>query len=70
MGCAALHPTYPGPAHLRYNGGPDPVALSGNGARRRPQILEWGQQAVDHPRHPAIVETDYLKAMYCRLVKD
>lgn len=37
---------------------------------RRLQILEWGQQAVDHPRHPAIVETDYLKAMYCRLVRD
>ncbi|RRQ22318.1 class I SAM-dependent rRNA methyltransferase [Thiohalobacter thiocyanaticus] len=37
---------------------------------RRLQILEWGQQAADHPRHPAIVETDYLKALYCRLVRD
>ncbi|BCO32797.1 SAM-dependent methyltransferase [Thiohalobacter sp. COW1] len=37
---------------------------------RRLQILEWGQQAADHPRHPAIVETDYLKAMYCRVVQD
>ena len=37
---------------------------------RRLQLLEWGQQAADHPRHPAIVETDYLKAIYARLVKD
>ena len=37
---------------------------------RRLQLLEWGQQGVDHPRHPAIVETDYLKAIYARLVRD
>ena len=33
------------------------------------QILEWGQQSVDHPLHPAILETEYLKALYCRVVK-
>lgn len=35
---------------------------------RRLQILEQGGQSPDHPVHPAIVETRYLKAFYCRLV--
>ena len=34
---------------------------------RRLQILEQGGQSPDHPVHPAIVETRYLKAFYCRL---
>ncbi len=31
------------------------------------QILEQGQQAPDHPVHPAIPETEYLKALFCRV---
>ena len=34
--------------------------------RRRLQILEQGAQGPDHPVHPAIAETRYLKAYYCR----
>jgi 23S rRNA (cytosine1962-C5)-methyltransferase len=34
---------------------------------RRLQILERGFQAPDHPVHPAIPETAYLKALFCRL---
>jgi 23S rRNA (cytosine1962-C5)-methyltransferase len=32
------------------------------------QILERGQQAPDHPLHPAIPETDYLKAVFARVL--
>jgi 23S rRNA (cytosine1962-C5)-methyltransferase len=30
------------------------------------QILDYGGQGPDHPIHPAIPETEYLKAMFCR----
>jgi 23S rRNA (cytosine1962-C5)-methyltransferase len=33
---------------------------------RRLQILEQGAQGPDHPVHPAIPETRYLKAFFCR----
>lgn len=32
------------------------------------QVLEVGGQAPDHPLHPAIPETRYLKAFFCRSV--
>ena len=32
------------------------------------QILERGHQAPDHPLHPAIAETAYLKALFCRVL--
>ncbi|MEZ5557673.1 MAG: class I SAM-dependent rRNA methyltransferase [Pseudomonadales bacterium] len=32
------------------------------------QLLEEGQQAPDHPVHPAIAETAYLKAFYLRVL--
>jgi 23S rRNA (cytosine1962-C5)-methyltransferase len=34
------------------------------------QVLESGGQAPDHPIHPAIPETRYLKAFFCRVVQD
>ena len=34
---------------------------------RQMQLLERGFQAMDHPVHPAIVETAYLKAFFCRV---
>jgi 23S rRNA (cytosine1962-C5)-methyltransferase len=34
---------------------------------RRMQILEQGGQGPDHPVHPAIPETRYLKAFFCRV---
>ncbi|WP_420465186.1 class I SAM-dependent rRNA methyltransferase [Panacagrimonas sp.] len=36
-------------------------------AQGRLMILEQGGQGPDHPVHPAIPETRYLKAFYCRL---
>ena len=35
---------------------------------REAQVLEQGMQAPDHPVHPAIPETSYLKAFYVRVV--
>lgn len=35
---------------------------------RSMQILERGQQAPDHPIHPAIPETAYLKAVFARIL--
>ncbi|MEJ2644315.1 MAG: class I SAM-dependent rRNA methyltransferase [Gammaproteobacteria bacterium] len=32
------------------------------------QLLDRGRQSPDHPVHPAIPETEYLKALYCRLL--
>ena len=37
-------------------------------ANRRLQILEQGGQGPDHPVHPAIPETRYLKGYICRVV--
>ena len=34
---------------------------------RHIQILEQGQQGPDHPIHPAIIETAYLKTFICRI---
>ncbi len=34
------------------------------------QVLETGGQAPDHPLHPAIAETRYLKAFFCRVVQE
>jgi 23S rRNA (cytosine1962-C5)-methyltransferase len=34
------------------------------------QIVEVGGHAPDHPIHPAIAETRYLKSLFCRVVQD
>ena len=34
---------------------------------RQLQLLERGFQSMDHPVHPAIAETAYLKAFFCRV---
>ncbi len=34
------------------------------------QVVEAGGHAPDHPLHPAIPETRYLKALFCRVVHD
>jgi 23S rRNA (cytosine1962-C5)-methyltransferase len=49
------------------------LAAIQRGARhldRFAQIIEVGGQAPDHPIHPAIAETRYLKAYFCRIVRD
>ena len=35
---------------------------------REAQVLEAGGQSPDHPIHPGIPETRYLKAFFCRIV--
>jgi 23S rRNA (cytosine1962-C5)-methyltransferase len=35
---------------------------------RNLQILERGHQGPDHPVHPAIPETAYLKTLFCRVL--
>ncbi|MEH6649676.1 MAG: class I SAM-dependent rRNA methyltransferase [Motiliproteus sp.] len=35
---------------------------------RHAQIIEQGHQGPDHPVHPAIPETDYLKSMFVRVL--
>jgi 23S rRNA (cytosine1962-C5)-methyltransferase len=34
------------------------------------QLLELGGQSPDHPVHPAIAETRYLKAFFCRVTRE
>ncbi len=49
------------------------LAAIQRGARhldRFAQVVEVGGQAPDHPIHPAIPETRYLKAFFCRVVRD
>jgi 23S rRNA (cytosine1962-C5)-methyltransferase len=37
---------------------------------RMAQLVEVGGHAPDHPIHPAIPETRYLKALFCRIAYD
>jgi len=39
-------------------------------AGRLVQVLESGGQSPDHPVHPAIPETRYLKAFFCRVTRE
>jgi 23S rRNA (cytosine1962-C5)-methyltransferase len=43
------------------------IAKAARGANKHLQLLELGGQAPDHPVHPAIPETRYLKAYFCRI---
>jgi len=44
------------------------VQQAGRHADRHLQMLQAGQQGPDHPVHPAIAETAYLKAFYLRVL--
>jgi 23S rRNA (cytosine1962-C5)-methyltransferase len=44
----------------------DAVQAAARATGRFVQILERGGQSADHPVHPAIPETRYLKALFCR----
>jgi 23S rRNA (cytosine1962-C5)-methyltransferase len=45
----------------------DAIGKAARAARRHLQILELGGQAPDHPVHPSIPETRYLKSYFCRV---
>ena len=44
------------------------VQQAGRRAGRFLQLLETGQQGPDHPVHPAIPETAYLKTLFLRVL--
>lgn len=46
------------------------INKAGRHVSRFVQIIETGGQAPDHPLHPAIPETRYLKAYFCRVVQE
>jgi 23S rRNA (cytosine1962-C5)-methyltransferase len=53
--------------HMPREGLRDAVLRAGRAAAREVQILEQGHQGPDHPVHPAIPETEYLKAFFARV---
>jgi 23S rRNA (cytosine1962-C5)-methyltransferase len=57
-----------------YHLSADDLAAAIQGAARHTsrfvQILEAAGQSPDHPVHPAIPETRYLKAFFCRVTRD
>ena len=44
------------------------IQLAARHVDRTAAIIEQGHQGPDHPIHPAIPETDYLKAFFCRVL--
>lgn len=53
--------------HLSRDGLRSAILRASREARRELQLLEEGGQGPDHPVHPAIPETSYLKAFFTRL---
>ena len=53
--------------HLSRESLVDILRASARHLDRQLQILEQGGQTFDHPIHPAIPETDYLKAIFARV---
>jgi 23S rRNA (cytosine1962-C5)-methyltransferase len=47
----------------------DAIQAGARHSHRFVQILETGGQSADHPIHPAIPETRYLKAFFCRVTR-
>lgn len=52
--------------HMSAEALQDAIGKAARGADKHLQIVETGGQAPDHPVHPAIPETRYLKAYFCR----
>ncbi|MCC7462164.1 MAG: class I SAM-dependent rRNA methyltransferase [Gammaproteobacteria bacterium] len=46
------------------------IQAAGRHASRFVQLLAAGGQSPDHPVHPAIPETRYLKAFFCRVTRE
>ncbi len=53
--------------HLSADAMQEAIGKAARGADKHVQLLEAGGQAPDHPVHPAIPETRYLKAYFCRV---
>ena len=52
--------------HLPAGGLRDAIRKAALKNRQQLQIVEQGHQGPDHPVHPAMPETEYLKAFFCR----
>ncbi len=53
--------------HLAHDQLVEILGSTGHQSRHQLQIIEQGHQAPDHPIHPAIPETAYLKAIFCHV---
>jgi 23S rRNA (cytosine1962-C5)-methyltransferase len=57
-----------------YHMGADELLTAIQGAARHSsrfvQVMELGGQSPDHPLHPAIPETRYLKSFFCRVTRE
>lgn len=56
--------------HLAQDRLVDQIRSAGRKIDRQVQIVHRGGQGPDHPVHPAIPETDYLKALFARVYRD
>ena len=56
--------------HLSADDHIDAIQAAARHGARFAQILEAGGQSPDHPVHPAIPETRYLKAFFCRVTRE
>ncbi|MBE9396907.1 class I SAM-dependent rRNA methyltransferase [Pontibacterium sp. N1Y112] len=54
--------------HLEYSRLVDIIRTNSRELDRSAQIFHQGHQGADHPLHPAIPETDYLKAYFARIL--
>lgn len=54
--------------HLAHEELVEIVSHAARHHRRQAALVEIGQQSADHPIHPAIPETAYLKALFTRMV--
>ena len=55
--------------HLPQEALPALIQVAAGNLGRTVQILEFGGQAPDHPVHPGIPETRYLKTVFCRVTR-
>jgi len=55
--------------HLAHDTLPAILQSAASHVGRGLQILAFGGQAPDHPVHPAIPETRYLKTLFCRVTR-
>ncbi len=55
--------------HLERNRLVNIVQAGARQVDRTVQLLEQGHQALDHPIHPAIAETEYIKCLFARSIK-
>jgi 23S rRNA (cytosine1962-C5)-methyltransferase len=56
--------------HLSPEDHLDAIQAAARHSARFAQVLEAGGQSPDHPVHPAIPETRYLKGFFCRITRE